>query len=56
MCRLFIMMHQPRIARNVSSQYCRQLALDANWPLLHHGPISNLDPFLQWIGQDAHQG
>src|SRR5712672_3132261 len=36
--RLFVMMHEPRIASHVGGQYRRQPTLDPDWPLLHHGP------------------
>jgi hypothetical protein len=39
-------MHKPRIASDVSGQYRRQPALDPDWPLLHHGPQSNLSHIL----------
>src|SRR5215831_18773256 len=38
---LFVIMHEPRVASHVGSQYRRQLALDPDWPLLHHGSQSN---------------
>src|SRR5262249_40083230 len=34
---LFIMVHQPRVASHVGSQYRRQPALDPVWRLLRHG-------------------
>src|SRR5229473_2241633 len=35
---LFVAMHKPRIASDVSGQYRRQPPLDPDWPLLHHWP------------------
>ena len=34
---LFVVVHQPGIASHVSGQYCRQPALNPDWPLFHHG-------------------
>jgi hypothetical protein len=39
---LFVIVHEPRVASHVGGQYRRQPALDPDWPLLHHGPQSNL--------------
>ena len=41
MGRLFVTVHEPRIASHVRGQYCRQPTLDPEWPLLHHGRQSN---------------
>jgi hypothetical protein len=35
---LFVIVHEPRIANHIGGQYRRQLALDPDWPFLHHGP------------------
>ena len=35
--RLFVDVHEPRIASHVGGQYRRQSAVDPAWPLLHHG-------------------
>src|SRR5262245_741294 len=37
----FVIVHEPRIASHVGSQYRRQPPLDPDWPILHHGPPSN---------------
>ena len=33
---LFVIVHKPRVTSHVGGQYCRQLALNPDWPLLHH--------------------
>jgi hypothetical protein len=43
---LFVIVHQPRVTSHVGGQYRRQPALDPDWPLLHHGPQSNLSHIL----------
>src|SRR5260370_19842405 len=35
---LFVAIHKPRIASDVSGQYRRHPPLDPDWPLLHHWP------------------
>ena len=50
---LFVIVHEPRIASHVGGQYRRQPTLDPDWPLLHHGPQSNPDAIVRWIGYSA---
>jgi hypothetical protein len=35
-----VLAHKPRIASHVGGQYRSQLALDPDWPFLHHCPQS----------------
>src|SRR5262249_16812298 len=59
---LFVIVHEPRVASHVGGQYRRQLALDPDWPLLHHGPQTHLPHILydgshdtaNWFWRDAH--
>jgi hypothetical protein len=46
---LFVIVHEPRVASHVGCQYRRQPALDLDWPLLHHGPQSDLDVIVRRI-------
>src|SRR6185369_13777209 len=51
---LFVIMHEPRVASHVGSQYRRQPALHPDWPLLHHGPQSNRhSTFVRWIKRQS---
>src|SRR5260370_302357 len=53
---LFVLVHKPRIASDVSGQYRRQPALDPDWPLLHHGPQSNLQHMVRQIRRQSQTG
>jgi hypothetical protein len=47
---LFVMVHEPRIARHVSGQYRRQPTFNPDWPLLHHGMQPNPRAILRRMG------
>lgn len=49
-------LHEPRIASHIGGQYRRQSTLDPDWPLLHHGPQSNLSAIIRRIRRVAHLG
>src|SRR6267142_3320703 len=56
MCSLFVIVHEPRVASHVGGQYRRQPALDPDWPLLHHGPLSDPQYLLRRITRQGQAG